>query len=43
MAGAALPTQEINTCLSPLRSVPLQECVAISEAHTCVDCLTRAC
>ncbi len=43
VAGGALPTTPLAYCLDQYgpRTLDVRECV--SNAHTCIDCLTRWC
>lgn len=42
VAAGAAPTQPLLYCLDTL-GVPTADCTRISDAHTCIDCLTRWC
>lgn len=45
VAGAAAPTTPLRDCVATLSpdSLDVRDCVRISDAHTCIDCLTRWC
>ncbi|HEV2891189.1 MAG TPA: hypothetical protein VGX28_12510 [Frankiaceae bacterium] len=43
VAGAAQAVTTPVTQCAPVRTLDVGECAAISDAHTCVDCLTRFC
>lgn len=45
VAGGAPPTQPLTDCLAtlPVKTANPDQCLAISDAHTCIDCLTRFC
>lgn len=44
VAGAAQAvTTPVTECAIYVRTLKVRECVQASDAHTCVDCLTRYC
>lgn len=43
VAGGAAPTQPVLQCLANLTVPTAGDCARPSDAHTCVDCLTRFC
>ena len=46
VAGGQAVTTPVTQCSPttlPIRTLPVNECVAASDAHTCIDCLTRFC
>lgn len=42
VAGGAAPTQPVLYCLENL-GIRTSDCTQASDAHTCIDCLTRYC
>ena len=43
--GAAAPTTPVRDCLAtlPVRTLNLDDCLAVSDAPSCIDCATRYC
>ena len=43
--GAAAPTTPVRDCLAtlPVKTLNVDDCLAISNAPSCLDCATRAC
>lgn len=43
VAGGAPPTSPLRDCLATVQPASLDVRNCVSDAHTCIDCLTRWC